>query len=94
MLRCPSGGVSRISSVIIMLAYIAYILFQLVTHKEAMNDDGDRQLLQCSHKRCCLSCWYPSHMSALDTMVATRRTMIGLIVAADTIFTGQFINNM
>mmetsp|Transcript_41440 Transcript_41440/g.115441 ORF Transcript_41440/g.115441 Transcript_41440/m.115441 type:complete len:386 (-) Transcript_41440:301-1458(-) len=38
--------VSRISSIIIMLAYVAYIFFQLVTHKEAMSvgcpdDDGE-----------------------------------------------------
>lgn len=32
--------VSRISSIIIMLAYVAYIFFQLVTHREAMNSDG------------------------------------------------------
>lgn len=32
---------SRISSVIIMLAYIAYIVFQLFTHKQAMTDEGD-----------------------------------------------------
>lgn len=34
--------VSRISSVIIMLAYVAYIFFQLVTHKEAMSS-GDAE---------------------------------------------------
>jgi len=34
--------VSRICSIIIMCAYGAYIFFQLVTHREAMNeDDGD-----------------------------------------------------
>lgn len=33
---------SRISSIIIMLAYIAYIVFQLFTHKEAMTEEeGD-----------------------------------------------------
>merc|ERR1712232_686231 len=31
--------VSRISSIIIMCAYVAYIFFQLVTHKEAMSED-------------------------------------------------------
>merc|ERR1712032_34931 len=30
--------VSRISSVVIILAYVAYVIFQLVTHKEAMAD--------------------------------------------------------
>merc|ERR1712032_711462 len=30
--------VSRISSVVIILAYVAYVVFQLVTHKEAMAD--------------------------------------------------------
>jgi Ca2+:H+ antiporter len=33
--------VSRISSIVIMLAYLAYIFFQLVTHKSAMADDGN-----------------------------------------------------
>lgn len=33
--------VSRVSSIIIMLAYVAYVLFQLVTHKAAMSDQGD-----------------------------------------------------
>lgn len=33
--------VSRISSIIIMMAYVAYIFFQLVTHKESMAADGD-----------------------------------------------------
>merc|ERR1719343_283603 len=33
--------VSRISSIIIMAAYCAYIFFQLVTHKQAMAIDGD-----------------------------------------------------
>jgi Ca2+:H+ antiporter len=32
--------VSRISSIVIMLAYVAYIFFQLVTHKSAMADAG------------------------------------------------------
>lgn len=32
--------VSRISSIIIMMAYVAYIVFQLVTHRGAMNDTG------------------------------------------------------
>lgn len=32
--------VSRISSIVIMAAYVAYILFQLVTHKSAMADDA------------------------------------------------------
>merc|ERR1711904_700644 len=31
--------VSRISSLIIIMAYCAYILFQLVTHREAMHED-------------------------------------------------------
>merc|ERR1719367_421263 len=35
--------VSRISSIIIMLAYIAYIVFQLVTHKQAMSEDADNE---------------------------------------------------
>merc|ERR1712194_706799 len=34
--------VSRISSIVIMCAYVAYIFFQLVTHKDAMSEDqGD-----------------------------------------------------
>mmetsp|Transcript_99652 Transcript_99652/g.251402 ORF Transcript_99652/g.251402 Transcript_99652/m.251402 type:complete len:478 (+) Transcript_99652:3-1436(+) len=33
--------VSRISSMIIMMAYVAYIFFQLVTHKEAMSTEGE-----------------------------------------------------
>jgi len=32
--------VSRLCAIIIMMAYCAYIIFQLVTHKEAMADDG------------------------------------------------------
>lgn len=32
--------VSRWSSVIIMMAYVAYIIFQLVTHRDAMAEDG------------------------------------------------------
>jgi Ca2+:H+ antiporter len=35
--------VSRISSVIIILAYIAYILFQLVTHSAAMSEDAEEE---------------------------------------------------
>merc|ERR1712241_71864 len=31
--------VSRISSIIIMCVYVAYIFFQLVTHKDAMSED-------------------------------------------------------
>merc|ERR1719409_1463784 len=31
--------VSRTCSIIIMLAYVAYIFFQLVTHREAMQED-------------------------------------------------------
>merc|ERR1740121_1604354 len=33
--------VSRTCSIIIMLAYVAYIFFQLVTHREAMAEDDD-----------------------------------------------------
>lgn len=33
--------VSRVSSVIIMMAYSAYIFFQLVTHREAMSDESE-----------------------------------------------------
>lgn len=33
--------VSRVSSIVVMLAYAAYILFQLVTHRESMSDEGD-----------------------------------------------------
>jgi Ca2+:H+ antiporter len=33
--------VSRISSIIIMMAYVAYIIFQLFTHKEAMSEPGE-----------------------------------------------------
>merc|ERR1719361_1828017 len=34
--------VSRVCSIIIMLAYVAYIFFQLVTHRKAMEEaDGD-----------------------------------------------------
>jgi len=33
--------VSRIASILAMLAYMAYIFFQLVTHKDAMSDGGD-----------------------------------------------------
>lgn len=33
--------VSRICAIIIALAYCAYILFQLVTHRHAMEEDGD-----------------------------------------------------
>jgi len=33
--------VSRISSVVIIMAYIAYVVFQLVTHKQAMADSAE-----------------------------------------------------
>lgn len=34
-------GVSRVCSIIMMISYVAYIFFQLVTHREAMSADGD-----------------------------------------------------
>lgn len=36
-------SVSRISSIIIMMAYVAFIGFQLVTHKTAMDDQAEEQ---------------------------------------------------
>jgi len=49
--------VSRVSSIIIILAYGAYILFQLVTHKEAMSDqdDGEGDDEQ-NHLSVCMAC--------------------------------------
>mmetsp|Transcript_122243 Transcript_122243/g.390962 ORF Transcript_122243/g.390962 Transcript_122243/m.390962 type:complete len:399 (-) Transcript_122243:168-1364(-) len=34
-------GVSRVCSIIMMISYVAYIFFQLVTHRQAMSEEDD-----------------------------------------------------
>jgi len=65
--------ISRACSVLIIMSYVAFIIFQLITHKEKMGDDGDSDAVEAteSEEGPMLSLWCALLLLLSSTVVVS-----------------------